>query len=517
MKRQLRPILAAVALLCAPLAWSQSGFPDSTLNTSSDPQQTGATNSSQSGAGDVSQSSSGDASQSGAGDTSQSGSGDTSQIGAGDTSQSGLGGPQDTFSHPEKLPPLNLFNDAVSHTGYSFNFSAGTMAQYVSAGNGLSSYWDNYSLFSGGISIVQARPKLLWSAGYTAGVNTTVGTTNYGNYSNVNQLATAQIIWQLASRWQFRLKDTYFYSDDPFQPFYTYIGQPLPNYPNPIIYFPQTVVEQNQATADLTYLLGAHDSVDFTGGESFQRFLRGVSEENLPGFSGLWDSVTYSGGGFYQHLFSSKLAAGEGYVFTALDFGHGQSRAGVQTFQTFASYKFSPRLQVSGWVGPELTGTKDLVPVFCLPSGCLVEIQRNSYFNVAEGGSVSWIASSKNAMGLQYVNSITNGGGVFGAVKFYQVTATYGRPLTRKWRLGAGFVYANSSSISNYNGSQYLYSSQGTVSLGRQLNEALTLNTYYSFIHQTQNYYGLLGVPVTLTTSGVGFTIRYTWNHALGR
>ena len=40
----------------------------------------------------------------------------------------------------------------------------------------------------------------------------------------------------------------------------------------------------------------------------------------------------------------SELAAGGGYNFSALDFGHGQSRAGVQMFEGFVMYKFNPGL-----------------------------------------------------------------------------------------------------------------------------------------------------------------------------
>ena len=192
---------------------------------------------------------------------------------------------------------------------------------------------------------MQVRPKLLWSLGYNGGVSTTTGAV-YSTYSNLNQAVNAHIIWAFANRWQFRFKDSYFYSDDPFQPFFTFLSAPTPNNPNPVIYFPQTVLEQNQATADITYLLGPHDSVDFYGGESFQHYLRGIATSNNSGFNpgALWNSTTYSGGVFYQHVFSPRLSGGEGYIFTAMDFGHGQSRAGVQTFQTYVTYRISPRM-----------------------------------------------------------------------------------------------------------------------------------------------------------------------------
>ncbi len=565
MKRQLRPILAAVALLCAPLAWSQSGSSDAGASTPSAPPQAGSSiwqsstpdatqtqngtaNPSQPGAANPSQPGTADPAQNGWPDaaqqspptpaqaawpdsSSQNGSADGSQNGAPDTtsaagggglddgSQLGLGGPQATFSHPEKLPAMTMFTDQISHTGYTFTFSAGEVAQYLSGGYGNSpGYWDNLNLVNAGLNIVQVRPKLLWSLGYNGGVSTTTGAV-YSTYSNLNQAINAHIIWAFANRWQFRFKDSYFYSDDPFQPFFTFLSAPTANNPNPVIYFPQTVLEQNQGTADITYLLGPHDSVDFYGGESFQHYLRGIATSNNSAFNpgALWNSTTYSGGVFYQHVFNPRLSGGEGYIFNALDFGHGQSRAGVQTFQTYGTYRISPRMSVSGWVGPERTGTKDIVPLICFPSGCLIEVMHMTYWNVAEGATFSWAAPHGNSFGAQYSHSITNGGGLFGAVRYYQVVATFNRPVNRNWSFAAGAWYSNSQSVSNYEGQSYLYSRQGTITFSRKINQDWNLSSYFALVHQNQNYYGALGLPASVTTTGIGVTVQYAWNHSVGR
>jgi hypothetical protein len=567
MKRQLRPILAAIALFCAPLAWSQSGSTDSgastpsapsqagssiwqsstpdtsqTQNGTSNPSQPGTANPSQTGTSDPAQNGWPNAepqngpltpaqsawpdssSQNGPPDGSQNGPPDTTAAGGGaggldDASQLGLGGPQATFTHPEKLPPMTLFTDQISHTGYTFTFSAGEVAQYLSGGYGNSpGYWDNLNLLNAGLNIVQARPTILWSLGYNGGVSTTTGSVNE-SYSNLNQAVNAHIIWAFAKRWQFRFKDNYFYSDDPFQPFFTFLSAPVPNNPNPVTYFPETVLEQNQATADITYLLGPHDSIDFYGGESFQHYLRGVVESGNSSFNpgALWNSTTYAMGAFYQHVFSPRLSGGEGYVFTALDFGHGESRAGTGVFQTFVTYKINPRMTVSGWIGPQRTGTKDIVPLICFPNGCLIQVMHATYWNVAEGGTFSWAAPHGNSLGAQFSHSVTNGGGLFGAVKFYQVVATFNRPVSRNWSFAAGFLYGNSVSISNYEGQSYLDSTQGTVTFSRSINRDWNLSSYYALVHQNQNYYGNLGLPTSVTTSGIGVTVQYAWNHSLGR
>jgi len=105
---------------------------------------------------------------------------------------------------------------------------------------------------------------------------------------------------------------------------------------------------------------------------------------------------------------------------------------------------------------------------------------------------------------------------LLGAAEIYQLTGSYGRSLTRQWQLGAGVNYNNSNTVTQASHlAQYLKSITGTIGVSRRLfNEAWNINAYYAFIHQTQNYFGF---PATITTSGLGFTIRYVWSHGLGR
>jgi hypothetical protein len=106
---------------------------------------------------------------------------------------------------------------------------------------------------------------------------------------------------------------------------------------------------------------------------------------------------------------------------------------------------------------------------------------------------------------------------LFGAVHYYQAVGTYNRLLNRNWSFAAGALYMHSLSISDYEGQSYLRALQGTVTFARTINRAWNLNAYYAIIHQNQNYYGALGVPTSVLTSGVGVTVQYAWNHSLGR
>ena len=187
------------------------------------------------------------------------------------------------------------------------------------------------------------------------------------------------------------MKDSYIYTNDPFAPYLTYDGVPTFNDPNPVIYIPQAVTEANVGSVDLTYQMSQHDSLTFTGGESFQRYFNtGLAANN---------SYSYSAGSNYQHEFSARLSAGGGYSFTAIDYGHGLSRSGIQAIIGFASYQLSPTMYVTGFMGPEYTASKDIVPTFCFPGfGCFgYHAQYQAEWNLAEGATFGW-SGTRNAL-----------------------------------------------------------------------------------------------------------------------
>ncbi len=248
-----------------------------------------------------------------------------------------------------------MFTDAVSHTGYTLTFSAGEVAQYLSGGyNNAPAYWDNLNLLNAGINIVQARPKLLWSLGYNGGVSATTGSV-YSTYTNLNQAVNTRIIWAFAKRWQFRFKDSYFYSDDPFQPFFTFLSAPTPNNPNPVIYFPQTVLEQNQATGDITYLLGPHDSIDFYGAK-----VSSTTSGALPPVPADLIRFTVE----FDHLRRRRVLPApvqspdqrrrRDTFSPPWILATGNRGPACKCSRAMSTTKLNPRISLSGWIGPEL-------------------------------------------------------------------------------------------------------------------------------------------------------------------
>lgn len=485
MKRKLGLSLLVLAVLAvAPHAWSQTG---------SDQPQSGSS----------------DQSQSGSTDQSPSGSTDQSQNGPADQSPSSTG-PQVAYTHPEQLPPLTMLNEVTASTGIKLSVNTGVLANYNSqGGTSPQNYWQTLSQIGGGVHITQVRPTLAWNLAYNGGVSIS-NLSNAGgtSYTSLNQSANGNVLWQFAKRWQLNVRDSYVYTDDPFSPFLTIDGVPTFNNPNPTLYIPLAITEQNVGSLVLTYQMAQHDTLSFSGGESFQRFY----DTSLAA----QDSYSYSGGADYQHSFSARFSAGGGYSFTALDFGHGLSRSGVQAITGSVTYQLSPTMYVSGFMGPEYTASKDIVPAFCFPGfGCFgYHAVYQAEWNIAEGATFGW-SGARNALRVGFRHQVSNGGGLLGAVQLYQVTAGYRRPLSQHWNFFAGFAYNNSLSIVQHSSNRFLDSLQATVNLSRNISQSWIATVYYSAIHTNQQY--LTTQPYTLGANGFGITLRYSWGHSLGR
>ena len=206
---------------------------------------------------------------------------------------------------------------------------------------------------------------------------------------------------------------------------------------------------------------------------------------------------------------------GGGYSFTAVDFGHGQSRSGIQSIQAFATYKFSPHMSLTGWLGPQYTANKNLVPIFCTRYGCLIEQFHNASWSSAFGGNFSW-SGQRNSVRLSFSKSIQNGGILLGVVQLYQVNSLYMRQLTPRWTGNLGVLYGNNTGRSTRFQAQHLNSITGYASLVRQLTPDLSASVSYTYLYQTQQHLYYAVTPKWIDNH-FQFTLQYYWGHSLGR
>ena len=170
-------------------------------------------------------------------------------------------------------------------------------------------------------------------------------------------------------------------------------------------------------------------------------------------------------GASYQHDFSREALGGRRLQLYRSGFRTWSSRSGIQTITGFVSYQLSPSMYVTGWVGPEYTANKDIVPTFCFPGfGCFgYHAVHQAEWNVAEGATFGWSEHAERGCASGFRHQVSDGGGLLGTVQLYQVTADL--PAATDASAGisaAGISYNNSLSISQYHANQFLKSLQGT-------------------------------------------------------
>lgn len=474
MSLQFGPCLAILVLLSVPLAKAQTGSSDSTQSSSSGSSQSGATESS--------------------------------------PQDQSANGPQPVFTHPENSPPLSFLGEVTANNYIKLGMGAALAYDTSAFAFSTPPYSQTQGVFSPSIQLTQTRPKVTWNVAAASSLITS-NAPGYTTTSNPN--LQGSLLYQISQRWQLNVSDTYLYTLDPFQQYTVYMGTPTFNQPNPTTYAPLLTTESNSAFVDLTYQMSAHDSVTFTGTENFTQYVNGYNLSSLSGLPSLYNWFAWGGVAEGQHVFSPRFSAGGSYSYTAVDYGHGQSRSGIQTIQGFATYKLNPHTSLTGWVGPDHTATKNLIPIFCSQFGCYIQEFHNASWSNAFGGNFGWSGRRDSAV-LGFSKAITNGGILYGIVQLYQVKGSYIRQLDPRWSVNLSALYGNNNGVATRLHAQHVRSITGYASLARQVTPALSASVTYTYFNENQeNLYGA-SAPKWIDNR-FQFMLQYTWGHSLGR
>ena len=250
-------------------------------------------------------------------------------------------GPKPEYTEVDPGKSLDFLGEAVNHSNLNLGLTVQAAYDTNIASFGTERLPQNSYLIAPHIGISQYRPKLALNFVYDGGLGIYQQLPNSNSYS---QTGTVDILYQLTSRWQVHADDRYSYSADPFGSYFTIIGQPSPNNPNPSTYVPFATTQQNYGQLDLADQLSRYDTLTITGNESFRRYTNYTT--NISFQAGLYNLISYSAGANYSHKFSAKFSAGGGYTWTSLDFSHGQQRSGISAFRA-SSITSTPPASVS--------------------------------------------------------------------------------------------------------------------------------------------------------------------------
>jgi outer membrane protein assembly factor BamA len=312
----------------------------------------------------------------------------------------------------------------------------------------------------------------------------------------------------LSQHWQLLGNDGFTYSANPFDSYLSTPGIPTMNNPNPVSYYPLTQFTQNLGLLTLTDQLSKVDTLTFTGSENLRR----TSTYNLLTAVPFYNLISYGGRAAFSHQFSARLSLGAGYDYNSLDFGHGQQRSGIQTISMTVDYLIRPNMSISGWVGPEHTGTKTVVGI-PVQGQIFYFITHDTLWSTSAGANFSW-RGRRDSVQAGFSRQVSDGGGIIATSQVNVINGSYRRSLTQKMDLTVGARYLHDVSTSVASRS---YNNTGlNAGLNYKLAKSLNATAQYSYLHQTQSNTILLGSG-NYNSNIVGVTINYTWDHPLGR
>ena len=429
-------------------------------------------------------------------------------------------GPQPTFTYPDTTPSLDFLTGAIENSSLTLGIGAGVSYDSNGFPSTVTSSTQSRWLFnvSPNIKIQQFFPRFAWNASYSGGLQVYKQVSGPQNRNNnlFSQILGAGFIWQFAHHWQMLASNSYRHSADPFDSYFTIAGTPTANNPSPVAYFPLTSFTQNNAQLTISNQLTKHDTLSFTGTQNY----RHTSNFNVVTSVPFYNLNSYGGRAGYQHVLSPRLTLGAGYVYNSLDFGRGQQRSGIQTIEFTADYVIRQNMTISGWIGPEYTSTKSIVPIpipGTLPPQIVFFTIRDSLWSTALGFNFGW-QSRRNSFRAGYSRGVSDGGGLTATSQVNKVDADYRRQIAPKWSGQVGGRYLKSASTATANAPNFRNFENYSFNLGvtYQISKHFSSNASYIRVHQTQSNAFLIN-PGTYNDNRVGVNISYSWTHPLGR
>jgi hypothetical protein len=429
--------------------------------------------------------------------------------------QAAATGPTDSGAQMLTPPP-------VSGENYSMGFTSETRSNYLRGGlTFTSTYSDNvlggistnpvsdisYSVWPT-IALDETRSRLLWTLTFAPGF------TFYQKTSGYNQASQ-----NLATNFQYRLSPHVTLSlRDSFQRSSNIFNQPnLDNVisvpgglqtPNTSIIAPLADMWSNTGSAEITYQFSRNGMIGASGTFTNLDYL---NQSQVPG---LFNSTTQGGSAFYSYRISKKHYLGATYQFqNLLSYPNGESsKTQVHGVSVFYTLYLSSHFSLSAFGGPQYSDTSaTALGPFVLPA--------SKAWSPSYGGSIGW-RGQRMSFALSGSRTISNGGGLIGAVHSTSGSASLRRQLTRNLSAGISGSYGdyltlNALSLFNTGFSTGGHTISASASVQRQVGQNFNVQLGYARLHQS---YGNIGaISAHPDTNMESVTISYRFSRPLGR
>jgi len=221
---------------------------------------------------------------------------------------------------------------------------------------------------------------------------------------------------------------------------------------------------------------------------------------------GLYDAASRSGSAFYSYRVAKQHYIGATYQYQELLSYLSPATNETRTDGAFLFYTYypAPTFSVSVFGGPQYysAGPQEISPT-------LPVVAAAQSWEPAGGASVNW-QSLHSSAAASYLHSVSGGGGLIGAVKLDNASASLRQRITSNLSAALAGTYANNGvlALSALGG----HSVSGSVSLQRQVGQHLSFQAGYTRLHQTYSF-----LAANPDTNREWISISYQFARPLGQ
>jgi len=268
--------------------------------------------------------------------------------------------------------------------------------------------------------------------------------------------------------------------------------------PNASLITPLATQRSSLTTVETNYHFALNDLVGASGSFYDLHFNQRGNQVTSP----LLDSQTASGSAFWLHRIFHGDWGGASYSFQRITYSGGETR--VHSFSVVNTLSLSRRLTLTGFAGPQYSENVGTT-----------QLNQSSNWSVAGGVEGSW-QDERTSVSAGYSRSVSDGGGLLGAVRLQSVHGAFRRELVPGW---AAAITANHGANTNQSvtgssatGTSSINSTSAGISLERNVGKSIGLRLGYN--HDFQEQFG--AAPFSAHKNRFFVTLSYQWAKPLG-
>jgi hypothetical protein len=347
-------------------------------------------------------------------------------------------------------------------------------------------------------AIDESTSRLHWKLGYAGGLNI--------NQSLTDQNSTAQAVnfdsqYRLSPHVNLRVAENFSYTTGFFD---SAVGSGTVGSggPNTNVLTPLASQLNSFTTVETNYHFALNDLVGASGSYYTLHYT------DAPPDTALIDSQTTAASGFWLHRLFGKNWGGPSYRFQRITYSQGGETI-VHSFLAVDAAEFSKHFTVAFYVGPQYVQNQVLF-------AGNTELSRTSNWEVSGGIEGGW-ADQHTSLTAGFARSISDGGGLLGAVRLQDVHGSFRREFRPGWAASVSGSYGSNKALIPASLASATTSNLSSVgaSLEHNLGRSLGFRVGYSHDFQEQLFFA---PNPTLDAHRNHFyvTLSYQWAKPLG-